>query len=226
MDSKVCNKPLNIVFMGPPGAGKGTQAKLIEQKFGIKQVSTGELFRNAIELQTEFGKKIQQYVKTGELVPDDLVLEIVLQKLQQDDCKNGFLLDGFPRNINQAEMLNNSLQRLHKSLTAVIALEVPDNEIIERLSGRRMCKQCGTSFHVKFQPPKQQNRCDKCGSELYQRKDDTYEVISNRLRVYHEQTKPLLEYYSQKNCLYLVEGIGPIEVIFSKISDIIEKLIR
>lgn len=216
--------PLNLILMGPPGAGKGTQAKLLVEKYGIPQISTGDLLRAAINAGTELGAKVKSYVTSGGLVPDNLVLEVLLNRIAENDCHKGFILDGFPRTIGQADSLEKALQAKDLAINAVIAITVPDSELIERLSGRRTCKKCGNVFHIKFSPPKSEGICDKCGGELEQRKDDTAEVIKNRLNIYHQQTQPLIEYYQKKKIMYLVDGIGQINVIFSKICDIIKGL--
>lgn len=217
-------RDVNLILLGPPGAGKGTQAKMMVEKFGIPQISTGDILRASIASATELGKKVQSYVTSGGLVPDQLVLSVLLERIEQPDCKNGFILDGFPRTVGQAEGLAGSLREKKKSLTGVIAVTVPDEELIERLTGRRICNKCGTSFHVKFSPPKVEGKCDKCSSELLQRKDDSFEVISNRLKIYHEQTSPLIDYYRGRKILHLVDGSDRIDVIFSRICAIIEGL--
>ncbi len=214
----------NLILLGPPGAGKGTQAKMMVDKYGIPQISTGDLLRAAISSGSDLGKKVQSFVTSGGLVPDDLVLSVLLDRLEGKDCKKGFILDGFPRTLGQADSVGKALDKRGMPLSGVIAIIVPDQDLIDRLTGRRTCKACSTIFHLKFSPPAKEGVCDKCKGELIQRKDDSFEVISNRLKVYHEQTQPLIEYYGKRNLLHEVDGSGKIEMIFGKICDIIEGL--
>ncbi len=216
---------LNLIFLGPPGAGKGTQANMMVDTYGVPQVSTGDMLRAAIASGSELGKKVQSFVTSGGLVPDDLVISVLLKRIAEPDCAKGFILDGFPRTVGQAGELEKALVPLG-GVTGVIAITVPDEELIGRLTGRRTCKACAASYHVKFTPPRKDGVCDKCGGELQQRKDDTVEVITNRLKVYHDQTSPLIEYYGSRNLLHKVEGTGKIEMIFSKIRGIIDSLKR
>ena len=192
---------LRTILLGPPGAGKGTQAVRIVEKYGIPHISTGDIFRDNIKRQTELGKKAQEYMNKGELVPDDLVIEIATDRLLRDDCKKGFLLDGFPRTVYQAEKLDEFMQAHGGKIDHVINLEVDDDLLIFRLTGRRVCKQCGASFHVVNIPPKVEGICDRCGGELVQRADDTEETVKNRITVYKEQTMPLIDYYTKANNL-------------------------
>jgi len=222
----VSAKNLNLVLLGPPGAGKGTQAKMMVDRFGIPQVSTGDLLRASIASGSELGLKAQSYVTSGGLVPDELMMSVLVKRLEDSDCRSGFILDGFPRTVGQAGLLEKSLIERKTPLTGVVAVTVDDKELIGRLTGRRICKDCGTSFHIMFSPSKKEGLCDKCSGALYQRKDDSYEVISNRLKVYHDQTVPLIKYYSSEKILHSVDGIGKIEVIFKQICDIIEGLKR
>ena len=187
---------MRAVLLGPPGAGKGTQAERLVEKYNVPQISTGDIFRANIKAGTELGKKAQEYTNSGQLVPDELVVDLVKDRLAQDDCKNGYLLDGFPRTIFQAEQLDKYLEEKGQKLDAVINFEVGNEVLIERLTGRRICKQCGSGCHVKFSPPKVEGVCDKCGGELEQRKDDSRETAKNRLAVYEESTAPLIDYYS------------------------------
>ena len=187
---------MRAVLLGPPGAGKGTQAERLVEKYNVPQISTGDIFRANIKAGTELGKKAQEYTNSGQLVPDELVVDLVKDRLAQDDCKNGYLLDGFPRTIFQAEQLDKYLEEKGQKLDAVINFEVGNEVLIERLTGRRICKQCGSGCHVKFSPPKVEGVCDKCGGELEQRKDDSRETAENRLAVYEESTAPLIDYYS------------------------------
>lgn len=219
------SKRLNLIFLGPPGAGKGTQAKMMVDTYGVPQVSTGDMLRAAIASGSELGKKVQSYVTSGGLVPDELVLSVLLKRIEDADCSKGFILDGFPRTVGQAQELDKALSKIG-GVTGVIAITVPDEDLIERLTGRRTCSGCSAPYHVKFTPPKKGGVCDKCGGELIQRKDDTVEVISNRLKVYHDQTSPLIEYYGSRKLLHKVEGTGKIEMIFSKIRGIIDSLIQ
>jgi len=214
---------LNLIFLGPPGAGKGTQANMMVDTYGVPQVSTGDMLRAAIASGSELGKKVQSYVTSGGLVPDELVISVLLKRIEEPDCLKGFILDGFPRTVGQAQELDRALSKIG-GVTGVIAITVPDEDLIERLTGRRTCKVCSATVHIKFSPPKKDGFCDKCGGELLQRKDDTKEVIVNRLKVYHDQTSPLIEYYGSRRLLHKVEGTGKIEMIFSKIRGIIDSL--
>lgn len=215
---------LSLILLGPPGAGKGTQAKMIVDRHGIPQISTGDLLRAAIASGSEMGEKVKSFVSSGGLVPDELVLEVLTARLGEGDCQKGFILDGYPRNVSQAQTLSKALVARKSPLSGVIAIEVPDEELVARLTGRRMCRQCGASYHVRFSPPKVETACDRCQGELYQRKDDSAEVISNRLQVYHDQTLPLIDFYRGKGTLHLVDGTGDIGVIFSQICGIIDSL--
>jgi len=212
-----------IVFLGPPGAGKGTQAKKIVEKFGIPQISTGDMLREAVKEGTELGKKAKEYMDKGALVPDEVVIGIVKERLARPDCDKGFILDGFPRTIPQAEALDRVVEELGKTINYVIALEVDDDELIERLSGRRTCKSCGAMFHVKFNRPAKEGVCDKCGGELYQRDDDREETIKNRLKTYKEQTAPLIDYYRSRGNFHAIQASGDIDEIFSRIEAILNQ---
>ena len=208
---------MRAVLLGPPGAGKGTQAERLEEKYGVPQISTGDIFRKNIKEGTELGKKAQEYTNSGQLVPDELVVDLVKDRLMQDDCKNGYLLDGFPRTIFQAEQLDKFLEEQGQKLDAVINFEVANDVLIERLTGRRVCKNCGASCHVKFTPPKVEGVCDKCGGELEQRKDDSRETAENRLAVYEESTAPLIGYYSKTGALKNFNADQDIEKVFAEI---------
>ncbi|RMG59086.1 MAG: adenylate kinase [Deltaproteobacteria bacterium] len=212
-----------IVFLGPPGAGKGTQAKKIVEKFGIPQISTGDMLREAVKEGTELGKKAKEFMDAGALVPDEVVIGIVRERLAKPDCEKGFILDGFPRTIPQAEALDEVVRELGKAINYVIALEVDDSELIERLSGRRTCRSCGAMYHVKFNPPAKEGVCDKCGGELFQRDDDREETIKNRLKTYKEQTAPLIDYYRERGNFYAIEASGDIDEIFSRIEAILNQ---
>ncbi|SHJ66717.1 Adenylate kinase [Dethiosulfatibacter aminovorans DSM 17477] len=189
---------MRLILLGPPGAGKGTQAEGISKEFNIPHISTGDIFRKNIKEGTDLGKKAQEYMNKGLLVPDELVVDLVKDRITQDDCENGFLLDGFPRTIPQAEALDTELDKLGMKLDKVVNIEVDKEILVERAVGRRVCKQCGAAFHVKFNPPEAEGICTKCGGELQQRKDDTEETVTTRIEVYLEQTEPLIDYYSQK----------------------------
>jgi adenylate kinase len=204
---------MNIVILGSPGVGKGTYAKILSEKYNLPRISTGDLFRKAIKNETELGKKIKDYVSRGDLVPDEIVIELVKERLQKDDCKNGFLLDGFPRTIAQAEALE-AFKRIDKVLNFVASDEV----ILSRLGGRRTCSECGAIYHIKEVPPKIDGICDLCGGKLYQRSDETPQAIKKRLRVYREKTKPVIDYFRKKGLLADINANFPIEKIDKVIS--------
>ena len=212
---------MNILFMGPPGAGKGTQAERIVNEFGTPHISTGDAFRAAMKQGTPLGLKAKEYVDQGLLVPDDVTIGIVKERLQQEDCQSGFLLDGFPRTISQAEALDEILKSMGKQLEHVINLEVDRGLLLARLTGRRICKSCGSTYHLVFNPPKEQAVCDKCSGELYQRSDDTEEKVGTRLDEYTNKTAPLLEYYRNKGLLRQVDGEQEIDQVTSVISTIL-----
>lgn len=212
---------MRAVLLGPPGAGKGTQAVKLVEKYGVPQISTGDIFRANIKQGTELGKKAQEYMNKGELVPDSLVVDLVKDRLQQDDCKNGYLLDGFPRTIFQAEELDKFLEEQDQKLDAVINFQVGHDTLIERLTGRRICKQCGAGYHIVGMPPKVEGICDKCGGELEQRKDDTVETAENRIVVYNESTKPLIEYYEKSGALKNFNAEQDHMVVFKEIVEAI-----
>ncbi|MGB9761822.1 MAG: adenylate kinase [Caldimicrobium sp.] len=213
---------MNIVFLGPPGAGKGTQAKILIERYGIPQISTGDMLREHRAKGTELGKKAQEYMDKGQLVPDEIILGMVKERLSQPDCQKGFILDGFPRTVAQAEALDKLLEEMGKKLDFALALIVPDELLVERLTGRRTCKSCGMMYHIKYKPPKVDNKCDVCGGELYQRPDDNEETVRNRLKVYHESTAPLIEYYRKKGILREIDGGKSIEEITQQIIQILE----
>ena len=215
-------KTKKLLIMGPPGAGKGTQAVNIVSEYGVKHISTGDMFRSAIKNGTEMGKLAQKYMENGELVPDSVTIGIVKERLSQDDCReNGFLLDGFPRNLDQAHSLDTILEELGYNLDAVINVSVENEILISRIIGRRICRQCGATFHVEFNKPQVEGVCDSCGGELYIRKDDTKETAENRLNVYSSQTQPLLDFYQSRNLLVEINGDQEVSKVFS---DIVEKL--
>lgn len=212
---------MNILFMGPPGAGKGTQAEAIVNQFGIPHISTGDAFRLAIKQGTPVGLKAKEYMDQGLLVPDDVTVGIVRERLQQSDCEKGFLLDGFPRTLSQAESLEELLGDLGKQLDHVINLKVDRNKLLARLTGRRLCKACGATYHVIFNPPVQEGVCDKCGGELYQRSDDNEESVGTRLDEYINKTAPLLKFYEDKGLLRQVDGEQEIGAVSEEIVSIL-----
>ncbi len=216
---------MRFVLLGPPGAGKGTQAQMLVTKYGVPQIATGDILRANVKAGTELGKQAKIYMDKGELVPDHLVIALLKERISQSDAKKGFILDGFPRTVAQAEALEALLKELKMQLDAVISIDVAPEELIRRLSGRRICRNtaCGASYHLLFNPPKVANKCDKCGSELYQRDDDKEEAIKNRLKVYTAQTEPLISYYQQKGKLIKVDGAKEINAIFNELSQIFEK---
>ena len=213
---------MNIVLLGPPGAGKGTQAKKVAEHYSIPHISTGDILRENISNSTALGIKAKSYVNRGELVPDGLLITIIRDRLSKPDCSDGFLLDGYPRTVPQADALQMILTESGKKLDVVLNIEVDDDELIKRLSGRRMCE-CGASYHVVFNPPDKEGVCDKCKGKLYQRDDDRPEAIKNRLIVYKEQTQPLIEYYSKKNILRTIDGGKDIQQIFEDIKKVLEE---
>ncbi len=208
---------MDIILLGPPGAGKGTQAKFIVEKWKIPQVSTGNILRSAVREGTALGVEAKSFMDKGELVPDRVVIGIIAERLKEDDAFKGFILDGFPRTIPQAEALGAILARMGRAIDHVVSIEVEDQDLVARLTGRRMCKECGESFHMVFNPPKNADTCDACGGALYQRDDDKEETIRQRLKVYHDQTSPLISFYSEKGCLRPIKGTGGIEEIFTRI---------
>lgn len=214
---------MRIVLLGGPGSGKGTQAKKLTEKIGVPQISTGDIFRAALKEGTPMGLKAKTYMDKGELVPDDVVIGVVEERLSKPDLDNGYMLDGFPRTLPQAQALDNILNGQQKSIDHAILVDVPDEELVARLSGRRTCRNsdCGAMFHVMFNPPKKEGICDKCGAELYQRDDDSEATIRERLTVYNNQTAPLIEYYQGKGLLRRVKGVGPIDEIFAAIEKVL-----
>ena len=215
---------MNIILMGLPGAGKGTQASEIVKKFPIPHISTGDMFRKAIKDETNLGKEAKSYMDRGELVPDEVTVGIVKERISEDDAKKGFLLDGFPRTIEQAEALNSIMSELDREIDAVINIEVPEEELMNRLTGRRICEKCGTTYHLVFNPPKVDGICDIDGGKLYQREDDNPETVSNRLSVNVKQSKPILEYYNNKGVLKNIDGSKDIDEVTKDVIDILDHL--
>lgn len=213
---------MNLILLGPPGAGKGTQAKFLVQKFSIPQISTGDILRHAVKERSELGLRAQAYMESGALVPDELVVSIIRGRLAWPDAVNGFILDGFPRTVAQADALSNMLADASKELDHVISMSVSVDELVERVVGRLTCKGCGRGFHLKFDPPRVAMTCDSCGSGLYQREDDREDTMRSRLQAYNEQTSPLIEYYSGKGLLRSINGVGSIDDIQSSILKVLE----
>jgi adenylate kinase len=210
---------LKIVLLGPPGAGKGTQAKLISEKYSIPHISTGDIFRKNISEKTKLGVEAKRYMDNGQLVPDQVTIDIVKDRLSKNDCKEGFLLDGFPRTVKQAEALDEFLNENHNKIDAALLIDVEEKFILERMTGRRVCPSCGASYHIRFNPPKVEGKCDACDSDLIQRKDDTEATVKERLDVYNQQTQPLVDYYKNQNALLKVEGTKEINQVFDEICD-------
>lgn len=212
---------MKLIMLGAPGAGKGTQAKKIAEKYNIPHISTGDIFRANIKNGTELGQKAKTYMDQGLLVPDELVVDLVMDRFAQDDCKNGYVLDGFPRTIPQAEALDAALEKAGAKIDYAINVEVPDENIIRRMSGRRACVSCGATYHIVHIPPKTEGVCDICGKELILRDDDKPETVKKRLDVYHEQTQPLIDYYTEKGALVEVDGTVDMEDVFNAIVKIL-----
>ena len=212
---------MKIIMLGAPGAGKGTQAKQIAAKYSIPHISTGDIVRANIKNGTELGKKAKEYMDQGLLVPDELTCDLVMDRIAQDDAKNGFVLDGFPRTIPQAEALDAALTKIGQAMDYAIDVDVPDENIINRMSGRRACLNCGATYHIVSIPPKKEGICDTCGNELVLREDDKPETVKKRLDVYHDQTQPLIDYYQGKGILKSVNGTQPMEKVFEDITNIL-----
>mgnify|MGYP004458314817 FL=1 len=212
---------MKIIMLGAPGAGKGTQAKMIAEKYSIPHISTGDIFRANIKEGTELGKKAKTYMDKGELVPDELVVDLVVDRLAKDDAAKGYVLDGFPRTIPQAEALDAALAKRNEKVDFAIDVNVPDENIVKRMSGRRACVGCGATYHIVNVPPKKEGICDTCGGELILRDDDKPETVLNRLSVYHEQTQPLIDYYTKEGILKTVDGTVPMMDVFSAITAIL-----
>ena len=215
-----------VVLLGPPGAGKGTQAKLLQDLYGAVQISTGDILRKAVADQTPLGQQAAGFIKSGALVPDNVIVNLVGERLKEPDCAKGFLLDGFPRTIPQAESLDEMLRQAGQNLNCVLSVQVPEAVIVERLAGRRTCRQCGAMCHVVFSPPKVAGVCDRCGGELYQRDDDKEQTIANRLQVYEKQTAPLVDYYRGRGLLRSIDGVGEIDEIRARVIEALGDLAR
>ena len=214
---------MKIIMLGAPGAGKGTQAKKIAEKYSIPHISTGDIFRANIKNNTELGQKAKTYMDKGELVPDELVVDLIMDRFKEADCANGYVLDGFPRTIPQAEALDKALSANNEAVDFAINVEVPDENIINRMSGRRACVGCGATYHIQFNAPKVEGVCDTCGEKLILRDDDKPETVKNRLSVYHEQTQPLIDYYSKKGVLAEVDGTQAMDDVFNAIVNVLGK---
>lgn len=212
---------MKIIMLGAPGAGKGTQAKMIADRYSIPHISTGDIFRANIKNGTELGKEAKKYMDNGQLVPDELTVKILLDRVANDDCKNGYVLDGFPRTIPQAEVLDSELNKLGDKIDYAINVDVPDENIVNRMSGRRACVNCGATYHIVHIPPKKEGICDKCGNELILRDDDKPETVLKRLSVYHEQTQPLIDFYNAKKVLKTVDGTVDSAEVFGQITAIL-----
>jgi adenylate kinase len=213
---------MNLILLGPPGAGKGTQAQMMVDRYHIPQISTGDILRTAVKERTPLGVKAKGFMDQGKLVPDELVIGIIEERLKAPDCHPGFILDGFPRTIAQAEALQPILTQMDRSIDHVINIEVDDEELVRRLTGRRTCKNCGAMFHIHFHPPKREGICDRCGGTLYQRDDDKEETIRTRLKEYQKQTAPLIQYYQQKKTLGSIRGVGGQDQIFEQIVHLLD----
>lgn len=212
---------MKMIMLGAPGAGKGTQAKQIADKYSIPHISTGDIFRANLKEGTELGKKAKEYMDQGLLVPDELTCDLVMDRISQEDCKNGFVLDGFPRTIPQAEALDAALSKIGQKMDYAIDVDVPDDNIINRMSGRRACLNCGATYHIVSIPTKVEGVCDRCGNQVVLRDDDQPETVKKRLEVYHAQTQPLIDYYKKQDILKTVDGTQPMEQVFDAIVEIL-----
>jgi adenylate kinase len=213
---------MHVILLGPPGAGKGTQAKMLTERYGVPQISTGDILRAAVATGTSLGREAKTYMDRGALVPDDVVIGIVRDRLAEPDCRGGYLLDGFPRTVAQAEALTRMLREVGAPLPSVVSLDVDEEEVVRRLAGRRTCQTCGEPFHVEFHPARVEGICDKCGGTLIQREDDTEKTIRRRLQVFREQTEPLISYYQKQGLTMRVNGLGETGEIFARISSKLE----
>jgi adenylate kinase len=213
---------MDIILLGPPGSGKGTQAKMIADKYKVKHISTGDILRENVRNGTPLGVEAKKFMDAGKLVPDSLLIDIIKDRLAKPDVKAGWMLDGYPRTIPQAEALDKILPSLGQKIDVVLNVDVPDQELIKRVTGRRMCK-CGTTYHVQFNPPKVAGKCDACGADLYQRQDDTEETVKQRLDAYHKQTQPLIDFYTKRGIVANINGTGDIKAIFGNITKVLDK---
>ena len=214
---------MKLILVGPPGSGKGTQAKMLIEKYSIPQISTGDILREAVKEGSELGKKAKTIMDKGSLVPDELVVGIIEERLKKADCKGGFILDGFPRTVAQAQALDSILDKMDLDIDHLLNIEVDDEELLKRLTGRRTCKSCGSGYHIIFDPPTKENVCSECDGDLYQRDDDKEDTIKSRLKVYHDQTAPVVDFYKKKNLSRTINGLGKIDEVFTRITDTINK---
>ena len=214
---------MKIIMLGAPGAGKGTQAKMLSERYGIPHISTGDIFRMNIKNNTELGQKAKGYMDAGQLVPDELVVDLVVDRIKAKDCMKGFILDGFPRTIPQAEALDYALNNQNEKIDYAINVDVPDENIIKRMSGRRACVGCGATYHLVYNPTKTEGVCDVCGEKLILRDDDKPETVQKRMDVYHEQTQPLIDYYNKKEVILTVDGTQDIDVVYDEITKVLDK---
>ena len=214
---------MDIILLGPPGSGKGTQAKMIADKYKVKHVSTGDILRENVRNGTPLGVEAKKYMDAGKLVPDSLLISIIKDRLAKPDVKGGWMLDGYPRTIPQAEALDAILPSLGQKIDVVLNIDVPDEELVKRVTGRRMCK-CGTTYHVQFNPPKVAGKCDACGADLYQRQDDTEATVKQRLQAYHTQTQPLIDFYAKRGIVANINGAGDIKEIFNNVTKALDKI--
>lgn len=214
---------MDIILLGPPGSGKGTQAKMIAEKYKVKHISTGDILRENVRNGTPLGVEAKKFMDAGKLVPDSLLIDIIKDRLAKPDVKAGWMLDGYPRTIPQAEALDKILPGLGQKIDVVLNVDVPDAELIKRVTGRRMCK-CGTTYHVQFNPPKVAGKCDACGADLYQRQDDTEATVKQRLQAYHAQTQPLIDFYNKRGIVANINGTGDIKAIFGNIAKALDKI--
>jgi adenylate kinase len=212
---------MRLILLGPPGAGKGTQAARLVEKYSIPQISTGDMLRAALKAGTELGKEAKTYMDAGKLVPDSVVIGLIEERIAKDDCAKGFMLDGFPRTVAQADALAGVMKKMELTIDHVVSIDVANEELVGRLTGRRTCRACGAGFHAKFDPPSKEGVCDKCDGELYQRADDSEDTIRNRLKVYAEQTEPLISYYNTAGLIRPVEGSGSIDQIFGRVKAVL-----
>ena len=217
---------MNLIFLGPPGAGKGTQAKRICEEHNLTQIATGDILREHLKNDSGLGKRAREYINAGNLVPNDLIIDMMRYEIEKNRSKGGYLLDGFPRTVEQAEALDDLLKELDDTIDVAIVLNVPNSELMGRLTGRRVCSKCGTSYHVIFNPPSKEGMCDNDGEQLIQRKDDNEETVKNRLEVYEGQTKPIIMYYEKKGLAHHVDGVGSVNEIYARINEGISSFVN